>query len=43
MTEKEILSIVENLKGLQNILLGHKSKVFMDHNNLTYETIESTS
>ena len=27
MTEKETLSIVENLKGLQNILLGHKIKV----------------
>ena len=39
MTEKELISIVETLEEFQSILLGHKIEVFMDHNNLTYETI----
>ena len=43
MTEKELLSVVETLKELGNILLGHEIEVFIDHNNLTYETIESAS
>ena len=34
---------METLKDFQNILLGHDIEVFMDHKNLTYETIESTS
>ena len=41
MIEKELLSIVENLKEFQNILLGHKIKVFTHHTNITYKTIES--
>ena len=43
MTGKELLRIVENFKEFQNTLLGHKIEVFTDHNNLTYETIESAS
>ena len=34
---------METLKEFGNILLGHKIEVFIDHNNLTYETIESAS
>ena len=41
MTGKKLLSIVETLKYFQNILLGHKIGVFMDHKNITYETIDS--
>ena len=40
MTEKELLNIVENLKELQNILLGNKIEVFTGHKNLTYEMID---
>ena len=43
ITEKELLIIVETLKDFQKILLGHGIEVFTDHNNLTYETIESAS
>ena len=43
MAEKDILSIVETCKEFWNIILGHKIEVFTDHNNLTYETIESAS
>ena len=41
MTEKELQIIVKTMKDLQNVLLEHKIEVFMDHENLTYETIES--
>ena len=43
MIERVLLRIVETIKDFRNILFGHKIVVFMDHNNLTYETIESDS
>ena len=43
ITEKELLIIVETLKDLQKILLGHGIEVFTANKNLTYETIESDS
>ena len=43
ITEKELLSIVENLKESRNIPLGHKIEVFTEQKNLTYEMIESDS
>ena len=41
MTEKELLSILETVKDIWNILLGHEIEVFTHHKNLTYDTIES--
>ena len=43
MIERVLLRIVETIKDFRNILFGHKIVVFMNHNNLTYETIESDS
>ena len=38
VTERELLAIVETLKGYRNILLGHSIKVYTDHLNLCYKT-----
>ena len=38
-TERELLSIVDNLKYFQTLLLGHHITVYMGHKNLTFETI----
>ena len=37
-TGRELLSIVETLKELRNILLWQQIKVHTDHTNLTYKT-----
>ena len=39
MAEKELVSIVENIKYFRNILLGHKIEVFTDQKNIIYEAI----
>ena len=36
ITEKELISIVEYIKEIRNILLGHQITVITDHNFLAY-------
>jgi RNase H-like domain found in reverse transcriptase len=40
-TERELLSIVETLKELRNIVLGQQIIVHTDHANLTYNNFNS--
>ena len=40
-TECELLSIVETRKEFGNILLEQQIKVKSDHNNLSYETLNT--
>ena len=37
--EKDLLSIIETLKEIKNILLGHQIKVYTNHKNLTYKIV----
>ena len=40
-TERKKMSIVETLKEFRNILLGQQIKVYTDHKNLTYKTLDT--
>ena len=40
-TEKEVLSVVANLKEFRNILLGHQITVYTDYKNLTYKNFNT--
>ena len=40
-TDRELLSIVETLKELRNILLGQQMMVYTDHQNLTYKNFNT--
>jgi RNase H-like domain found in reverse transcriptase len=40
-TECELLTIVETLKEFRNILLGHRIRIFTDHQNLTYKNFNT--
>ena len=41
VTEREVLSIVETLKGFRTILFGHKLRICTDHKNLTCENFNT--
>ena len=43
MKQKDLLRIVETLKDFRNILLGNEIEVLMNHNNITYEKLQSAS
>ena len=43
VTELEIWSIIETLKEFQGMLWGQKLKVYIDHQNLTRDTLGMTS
>ena len=36
LVERELLSIIETLKEIQTILLGHQIKIFTDHDDLIH-------
>jgi RNase H-like domain found in reverse transcriptase len=40
-TESELCAIVETLKEFHNILLGHRIRIFTDHQNLTYKNLNT--
>ena len=39
-TERELLSVIENLKECRTFLLGHEIEVFTDHKNLSVQALQ---